>query len=110
MPDVTVEIDDWVIEVYPTAALVEVDHASIEIVETAVQGLPGAPGVGGSVGYTHTQSTLSTAWTINHNLHRKPSITVIFEGGTIEGTPIHNSDDVAVVTFAIAISGSAYCI
>lgn len=64
----------------------------------------------GNLGYNHTQATPSNAWTINHNLHHKPSITVFFEGSTIEGTPIHNSDDVAVVTFATAITGTAHCI
>ena len=66
--------------------------------------------VGGSVGYIHTQTTLSNAWSINHHLGRKPSITVINDDTTIEGTVTHNSYDVAVVTFASSINGTAYCI
>ena len=79
-------------------------YATTSELTTAVQSLSG------SLGYQHTQTTLSNAWTINHNLKRKPSITVLHNNIATDGTTIHNSDDVAVVTFAVAIDGTAYCI
>jgi len=111
MLDVEFAAQEWVIEVNPLASIVEVDSRPIEVIEVAgAQGPAGANGVGGSVGYIHTQTTLSNAWSINHHLGRKPSITVINDDTTIEGTVIHNSNDVAVVTFASSINGTAYCI
>ena len=115
MPDVEFATQEWVIEMNPLTSIVEVDSRPIEVIEVAgAQGPAGANGVGGSVGgsvgYIHTQTTLSNAWSINHHLGRKPSITVINDDTTIEGTVIHNSNDVAVVTFASSINGTAYCI
>jgi hypothetical protein len=98
------------ITIYPRRTTIEVTQRETQILQVIAQGPAGVNGVSGVTGYQHTQTTLSNAWTINHKLGRKPSITVIYNDTSIEGTPIHNSDDVAVVTFAIAISGSAYCI
>lgn len=111
MPDIELSTQEWVIEVNPLSSIVEVDSRPIEVIEVGgSQGPSGTNGVGGSVGYQHTQTTLSNAWSINHNLKRRPSITVIHDDTTIEGTVIHNSNDVAVVTFAASIDGTAYCI
>jgi len=111
MPDVEFTTQDWVIEMNPLTSIVEVDSRPIEVIEVGgAQGPSGTNGGGGSVGYQHTQTTLSNAWSINHHLGRKPSITVINDDTTIEGTVIHNSNDVAVVTFASSINGTAYCI
>ena len=98
------------ITIHPRRTTIEVTQKETQIVQVGKQGPPGVNGVSGVTGYQHTQTTLSTAWVINHNLHRKPSITVIYNDTTIEGTVIHNSDNVAVVTFAQAIDGLAYCI
>lgn len=61
--------------------------------------------------YTHLQSTLSTTWTINHNLNRPTSITTFNSiGAEINGTVTANGLNVSSVVFAIAVNGSAYCI
>jgi hypothetical protein len=61
--------------------------------------------------YIHTQSTLSTTWTINHNLGRNPSISVFLADGTEGiGTRVNNGLNSASITFAIAVNGTAYCI
>jgi len=60
--------------------------------------------------YTHTQSTLSTAWTVNHGLNRYVSITVYRQDGLkVDGTVINNGPNVSTITFALAMNGVAYC-
>ena len=64
--------------------------------------------------YTHNQSSISDTWTINHNLGRYPSVTVIDSGNTVvQGTIVYNSANQLTVTFfsadsALAFSGKAY--
>ena len=61
--------------------------------------------------YVHSQTTLSTIWTINHGLGRSPSISITRSDGTrVIGTVVDNGLNVCSVVFAIAISGTAYCI
>lgn len=61
--------------------------------------------------YVHTQPTLSTAWAINHNMGRSPSISVVRSDGTrVEGTVVDNGVNACSIVFAIATSGTAYCI
>lgn len=98
------------ITINPQRTSIDVLQRGTQIVQVNSQGPSGVNGVSGVTGYQHTQTTLSNAWTINHDLHRKPSITVIYNDTSSEGTVIHNSDTVAVVRFAQAISGTAYCI
>ena len=50
--------------------------------------------------YTHNQSSISDTWTINHNLGRYPSVTVIDSGNTVvQGTIVYNSANQLTVTF-----------
>lgn len=61
--------------------------------------------------YVHIQSTLAATWTINHNMGRSPSISVVRSDGTrVTGTIVDNGLNVCSIVFAIAISGTAYCI
>jgi hypothetical protein len=68
----------------------------------------------GDITYTHNQSTTSNTWTITHNLHRFPSVTVVDSGGTIVlGTVVYNSNKQLTITFfqggsALAFQGKAY--
>ncbi len=128
------------IEVTPTTLTTEVEVTQYNVditfeplvVEIAEAGTPGPKGDKGDPGevttsqltaalatklditknhYLHTQNTLSTTWTINHNLGRKPQVEI----RDLSGQPIgwsdvvHNSDNVAVAVFTVAISGTAYC-
>ena len=76
----------------------------------------GIPGLGGAVGsglapYIHIQSTMSTAWVINHDLGRIGSITTYLENGAqVEGTVVSNGSRTSTVVFATALTGTAYCI
>jgi len=68
----------------------------------------------GDITYTHNQSSVSDTWTITHNLHRFPSVTVIDSSNTIViGTVVYNSNKQLTITFfsgdsALAFSGKAY--
>ena len=59
--------------------------------------------------YTHTQDVVSDIWTIQHNLNKKPSVTVVDSGGsTVEGDIQYVDNNSVVLTFSGAFSGKAY--
>ena len=59
--------------------------------------------------YIHNQSTASAEWTINHNLNKYPSVTVVDSAGTIcEGTVTYIDANTIVCNFNGAFSGTAY--
>ena len=63
----------------------------------------------GQTTYTHSQSVASATWTINHNLGRKPSVTIADSGGNVQiGEVLYNSDNEITVTFAAAFGGYAH--
>ena len=101
------------VAVYPMVVDVVVTPAIVEVSSQGLQGIQGPRGIPGLSGasYLHTQSTLATAWTINHNLGKRPSIEARNElGAVIEGDVTHNSINVAAIAFSIAIAGEAYCV
>jgi len=65
----------------------------------------------GLTAYTHTQNTAATTWTINHNLGRRPTITLFNVGNqVIEANLIHTSTNQAIAYFTVATRGTARCI
>lgn len=82
-------------------------------------GQPGARGPGptneqlaavipAAAAYNHNQISASTTWTITHNLHFNPNVTVFDSSGAmVEGHVSHTSVDALTVTFSAAISGQA---
>lgn len=61
------------------------------------------------VSYTHVQDTPSDIWTINHNLGRRPSVTVVDSADTVVyGNVQYISDDTIEVTFSAGFAGKAY--
>ena len=90
----------------PTTFVVSVNRG-----EKGDKGDAGGTGGIGVAAYTHTQSTLSLSWVINHSLNRYVSITVYRQDGLkVDGTVINNGPNVSTITFALAINGIAYCI
>lgn len=68
---------------------------------------PGA--AGGDSGLVFTQNTPSTVWTITHNLHRFPSVTVVDTGESMILTDLHyDSADVLTASFGSPTAGKAY--
>ena len=61
------------------------------------------------VSYTHTQASVSSTWTITHNLNFRPNVTVFDSANTmVEGSITHISNTQLSVTFSAGISGTAY--
>lgn len=59
--------------------------------------------------HIYNQSTASDEWTINHNLNKYPSVTVVDSAGTIcEGTVTYIDTNTIVCDFNGAFSGTAY--
>jgi hypothetical protein len=91
--------------------------------EVDLNTLPGVPGQRGPQGpkgdkgdtgapgsaFTYTQNTVSSNWSITHNMGFHPNVTTVDSAGTvIEGTISYTSTNALIITFAIATSGSAY--
>lgn len=65
---------------------------------------------GSSTAYTHEQGIASSTWLIQHDLNKKPSITVCDSTDTVVTGEIQYIDNNrALVTFKVAIKGVAYC-
>ena len=60
--------------------------------------------------YVHEQGIASDTWVINHNLNKKPSITVVDTADEIQvpDTIIYNNKDTITVTFLSEFAGKAY--
>lgn len=63
----------------------------------------------GKQAYVHTQSTPSATWTINHNLGRNPSVTVVDSSEKVVfGDITYVTDNQLTVSFSAAFGGKAY--
>lgn len=59
-------------------------------------------------GYEHIQNSPSNTWVVNHNLNKRPSVTVIDSAGTeVEGAVTINSLNQLTIVFCSAFSGKA---
>ena len=59
--------------------------------------------------YIHKQSEASSKWTIEHNLGRCPSVTIVDSAGTVVyGDVQYVDDNVLTVSFSAAFDGKAY--
>jgi len=63
---------------------------------------------GGDKAFTHNQISSITVWTINHNMGKYPSVTILDSSGTeYEGDVQHTDINNLTITFSIAFSGKA---
>lgn len=69
-----------------------------------------AGGASGDKTFTHTQSASASSWTINHNLGKKPSVTIttLATGAQVIGEVTYTNNNTLVVSFAAAVSGIAH--
>lgn len=60
--------------------------------------------------YTHLQNTSAATWTVNHNMNKYPSVTVVTSAGDIAGGAEIDYIDKnnLTISFAAAFSGKAY--
>jgi hypothetical protein len=60
--------------------------------------------------YSHTQATAAATWTVNHNLGRRPAVTVMTAGGLeVLAEVLHTSVNQVLVTFDQPTAGLAVC-
>lgn len=68
---------------------------------------PGPAGQSGA-GYTHTQGSAATTWTVNHNLGVRPAVDISNAGGQkVNAEVLHLSLNQAVISFVIPTAGTA---
>lgn len=66
-------------------------------------------GAGGTDFFQHDQPSPAPVWTINHNLGRRPSVTVRSVGGLkVEPDILHVSDNQVQILFSAPFAGGAY--
>ena len=59
--------------------------------------------------YEHRQNAVSKIWKINHNLNKKPSVTVVDSAGSeVIGEVIYIDDNNLELHFSAQFSGIAY--
>ena len=76
---------------------------------TVVRGLVGSPPTSGDLNYVYTQAIAASVWTINHNLNKYPSFTVIDSAGDVVfGLPSYPNANTLVLTLSAAFTGVAY--
>jgi hypothetical protein len=64
---------------------------------------------GGDLHYETTFSS-SSSLTVNHNLNKKPAVTVIDSAGDeVEGDIDHTTNNQFTVTFSASFSGTVFC-
>lgn len=86
------------------------------VIPTIVVSAPGPQGPAGAftpsdIAYTHTQSSSSATWTINHNLGFNPVAVVLDSAGTqCEGSITYPTVNQMVITFTGAFTGIAYVV
>lgn len=72
-------------------------------------GPQGPAGVTQVIAYTHVQNSVSSTWSITHNLGFYPNVTSVDSAGTsIEGTVTYTSATTLDLVFSVATSGKAY--
>lgn len=103
---------------------IQVTEQSVEVVEgeapnvtiavteqkvTISEGVVGLPGTSGDKHYQHDQEVPAATWTIQHNLGKKPSVTVVDSGGNEWQTAVeHLSANECRVSFSAPFAGRAY--
>jgi hypothetical protein len=67
-------------------------------------------GSGSDAKYTHSQDAASDTWTVNHNLGKYPSVTVVDSANSVViGDIDYTSLNSLTVAFSAAFSGKVYC-
>jgi hypothetical protein len=84
----------------------------VEIVPAGAIVIQGPQGVKGDEGeaptYTHTQAQASNIWTINHNLGFRPDVAILNAGQMeVDGAITHISENITVIYFSSAMTGTA---
>jgi hypothetical protein len=86
-------------------SVVQLQTPSISAVSVAEQGPPGTVPQ-----YTHTQSSSSDTWTVNHNLGFRPAVTLLDSGGVeFSADVVHTSINQCIIYLASPTTGTVRC-
>lgn len=81
----------------------------VDAINEAAQSGGDGGGVGSTSAFTYTQGSASDEWTIQHNLGKYPSVTIVDSGGNVVvGDVQYLSTNEISISFAGAFSGKAY--
>lgn len=108
-PDVVVTVTED--ESPPVAITLTSPPSVVTVGVPGPAGPPGAPGPSGSdLTYVHNQDIASDTWTVNHNLGKFPTPTVVdTSGNELVSNIQHTSVNQLIVTHSVATSGKVYC-
>lgn len=88
------------------AAHFEPDNTTIVVVD----GKASAVGGTGDKHYVHPQLSPATVWTIDHNLNKHPTVTIVDSAGSVYEAQIeYPSLNQAIARMSAAFAGTAYC-
>lgn len=91
-----------------TTAAVNVTSASSNVTSVVVSGVQATSG-SSDKNYVHTQASPSATWTVDHNLSKRASVSVVDSAGTVIICDVsYTSDNQVVLTFDASTSGQAY--
>ena len=63
----------------------------------------------GDANFVFTQGSVATQWVVDHNLAKKPSVTVVDSAGTVViGQVTYNTDNRCTLDFQAGFSGKAF--
>lgn len=104
---------DPIIIVPPPAFVVvpEVQYLVIPAPATGAKGEKGDPGSPvGAVSYEHTQNIPNMNWVIQHGLGYRPAGVKVYDTDDVEmeGLVVFQSENVMILTFDVAVAGTAY--
>jgi hypothetical protein len=81
----------------------------VAVFEVGIQGPPGPPGPPGGAAYTHVQISASAVWFVQHDLGRRPHVTVVDSADTkVYGDIQYLNDSQLEISFTAPFSGKAY--
>lgn len=96
----------------PTASVTVEQSTRPDVSVTAITNpkiVVGGAGGSGDVHYIFSQDVPSALWTINHNLNKKPSVTVVSSSEqVVYGDVSYFNTNKLTITFSAAFSGKAY--
>ena len=64
---------------------------------------------GNDANFVFTQGSAATQWVVDHDLGKKPAVTVVDSAGTVViGQVVYNTDNRCTLDFEAAFSGKAF--
>jgi hypothetical protein len=93
-------------------SVTQTSTSGVSVIEkpTGSASVTGVVGGGGDANYVHTQGSPSATWEVQHNLGKKPSVTVVSSSGAVVFGVVEyiDNNNVRLIFESGAFSGQAY--